>query len=706
MYVQVNAGALAYAGDGRAWRRGHRAEVGKRTPVRRPACIRAPSCHDVARVSVPKIRVEHRESLAFALSEAAELEHGLLCCYLYTAYSIGPRCERRYRPEQAAAIARWRAEITDIARDEMIHLALVSNLLNAIGAAPHFMRPNFPVASGYHPAGIVVSLAPFCLSTIQHFVYLERPEDVSEREGDGFARRSYLRIGHAGRLVPSGQDYTTQGDLYRWIRDGFAHLIESHGEAQVLCGDPRLQVTSAQLGLPGITAVTDLASAQRALDTIVTQGEGAPRCPGRSHFSRFSAIRNELQAVLAADPAFAPAAGVAYNPVMRQPANPDGLVWIDAEPAASVVDVANAIYAFTLRALGVLYSPVALADEPRALALEAVKTGMRGLTPIGELLTELPAQRSDPALRAGVSFAMSRSLHPLPEPRAALRTLCEAIAAVAGGIRSHVAPLDAGLLVTAERFEDLAHRLERAAERAAAVGVAVPAAEPAAPARKPPVASTPAGASTGIEEARGEHLVLRFEARRCIHARHCVLGAPQVFLANVSGPWLYPDEMPVEGLVHIARSCPSGAITYQRLDGGGDEPVPEVNELRLRENGPYAVRADVELAGRGPMLRATLCRCGASSNKPFCDGSHNAAKFVATGEPASRESTPLAHRGGRLEIRPEPDGPLAVTGSLEICAGTGRTVDRVGSARLCRCGGSSTKPFCDGTHAKIGFRAP
>ena len=199
--------------------------------------------------------------------------------------------------------------------------------------------------------------------------------------------------------------------------------------------------------------------------------------------------------------------------------------------------------------------------------------------------------------------------------------------------------------------------------------------------------------------------MLRFEARRCIHARHCVLGAPRVFLANVQGPWLYPDEMDAEGLVHIARSCPSGAITYQRLDGGPDEPVPEVNELRLRENGPYAIRADAELVGHGRLLRATLCRCGASQNKPFCDGSHNAARFTASGEPASRASAPLAQRGGRLEIRPEPDGPLVVTGSIEICTGTGRTIDRTTQARLCRCGGSADKPFCDGSHARIGFRS-
>ncbi|HEY0990851.1 MAG TPA: ferritin-like protein, partial [Kofleriaceae bacterium] len=322
-------------------------------------------------MSESTIRAEHRESLAYALSEAAELEHGLMCCYLYAAFSIGRRCEQRHPPHQAAAIARWRAEITDIARDEMVHLALVSNLLNAIGAAPHLLRPNFPVAAGAHPAGIVVSLAPFSLATIQHFVFLERPEDVIEREGSGFSHREYARIGHRGRLVPSGQDYETLGDLYRWIRDGFAHLVEVLGPARVFVGDPRLQLSSSLLGLPDIIEVVDLTSAQRAIDTIVTQGEGAPSCPGHSHYSRFSAIRRELEEVLAGDPAFAPAARVARNPVMRAPPVADGLVWVDDEPAASVLDVGNAIYAFTLRSLGVLCSPVALVGDARALAVEA-----------------------------------------------------------------------------------------------------------------------------------------------------------------------------------------------------------------------------------------------------------------------------------------------------------------------------------------------
>jgi CDGSH-type Zn-finger protein len=61
-------------------------------------------------------------------------------------------------------------------------------------------------------------------------------------------------------------------------------------------------------------------------------------------------------------------------------------------------------------------------------------------------------------------------------------------------------------------------------------------------------------------------------------------------------------------------------------------------------------------------------------------------------------------RGGTLHITPLADGPLQVMGNLEICSGTGRTVLRTENARLCRCGGSGSKPLCDGTHARIGFR--
>ena len=207
------------------------------------------------------------------------------------------------------------------------------------------------------------------------------------------------------------------------------------------------------------------------------------------------------------------------------------------------------------------------------------------------------------------------------------------------------------------------------------------------------------------EEVRGKHLLLKFEGKKCIHSRHCVLSRPDVFVPNVQGEWIHPDAATPEEIAALALTCPSGAITYDRLDGGPDESAPLVNVARVRENGPIAVHAEMTIKGQGKVFRATLCRCGASKNKPFCDGSHTAAGFTATGEPATAESTPLASRAGELTITPAPNGPLLIEGSLEICTGTGHTINRVQKAALCRCGHSKNKPYCDGTHRAVGFEA-
>ena len=225
---------------------------------------------------------------------------------------------------------------------------------------------------------------------------------------------------------------------------------------------------------------------------------------------------------------------------------------------------------------------------------------------------------------------------------------------------------------------------------------------PAAP-TAPAVSTAPVPAP--VEVVRGAKLTIRFEAQRCIHSRHCVLDAPSVFKANTPGVWIYPDTVPVETLVGVAHTCPSGAIHYERHDGGPAEAAPPVNQLRIRENGPYALHAPLSIAGRDDGFRATLCRCGRSLNKPWCDGSHVAAAFSASGEPPSGAVAPLAVRDGPLALRPLKNGPLQVEGNLEICAGTGRTVARITEARLCRCGQSRNKPFCDLSHVAAGFEA-
>jgi CDGSH-type Zn-finger protein/uncharacterized Fe-S cluster protein YjdI len=201
----------------------------------------------------------------------------------------------------------------------------------------------------------------------------------------------------------------------------------------------------------------------------------------------------------------------------------------------------------------------------------------------------------------------------------------------------------------------------------------------------------------------GKEISITFDGSRCIHARRCVLGLPNVFQANVPGPWINPDNASAEEITALAHTCPSGAITYQRHDEGDAEQAPAVNTIRVWENGPCEAHAEIELEDDSAGFRVTLCRCGASNSKPYCDGSHHEIDFTATGEPETLASEALEIRNGPLAISPLTDGPLLLDGNMEIISGTGRTVTRTQKTALCRCGASKNKPFCDGTHKEIGF---
>src|SRR5437762_12978392 len=105
--------------------------------------------------------IEHREALIYMLCEAAELEHGIMCQYLYAAFSLKQSPDEGLTSEEAEAANRWRKHISHIATQEMLHLSLVQNLLSAIGAAPHLSRPNFPQPASHYPAGVTLALLPF-----------------------------------------------------------------------------------------------------------------------------------------------------------------------------------------------------------------------------------------------------------------------------------------------------------------------------------------------------------------------------------------------------------------------------------------------------------------------------------------------------------------------------------------------------------------
>lgn len=647
-----------------------------------------------------------REGVLHALYEAAELEHNLMCTYLYAAFSLRAGVEEGLSVAEAEAVARWRRIILCVAVEEMGHLSAVWNITAALGGAPRFGRGNFPLDTGALPASVVVRLAPFSEQVLQHFIFLERPDGSSEPDGEGFAPEFVFRRElRRQRLTPMGLDYDTVGAFYQRLGDCLGQLVQRLGEAHTFCGDPALQLSPAEVNLSGARPVICAKTALAAFTAIVEQGEGARADALESHFRKFISIREELAALKKANPAFEAAFPAAVNPVQRPPVRAGARVWIEDEEAAATVDLANAGYVLMLRLMAYTYVVPRPAPE-KALALDLALELMRAVTLYGERAARLPAGSSNPGCNAGMSFVALRDSAALPRGAAARRFFVERFQEMADAADALHAPGDARTEKAARMLKALAERAARgfaAADQAAAVA-AVPATPLSAPATA--LVAPPAPVSkNGIDEIEGRDLTLIYEGKRCIHARFCVTWGPKVFLANVQGPWIHPDAMNTDALVEIAHACPSGAIRYRRKDGQPDEVAPPVNLLAVREAGPYAVRAELSINGEAVPFRATLCRCGASQNKPWCDGSHHEVKFDASGEPATGAADMLPVRNGPLEITPETDGPLQLRGNLEITSGTGRVVARVVQTRLCRCGGSASKPYCDGTHARIGFRS-
>jgi uncharacterized Fe-S cluster protein YjdI/CDGSH-type Zn-finger protein len=152
---------------------------------------------------------------------------------------------------------------------------------------------------------------------------------------------------------------------------------------------------------------------------------------------------------------------------------------------------------------------------------------------------------------------------------------------------------------------------------------------------------------------RGKNVEVSFDFDVCIHVGACLAGLPGVFELH-RRPWIDPDNAAPDAVARVVESCPSGALQYRRLDGSADENPPSPTQITPLRNGPLLVHGPVEVThGDGTIEafpRATLCRCGLSKNKPFCDNSHLAADFTAAGGRIHIPPTPL---------RPHVDQPIS-----------------------------------------------
>jgi CDGSH-type Zn-finger protein/uncharacterized Fe-S cluster protein YjdI len=214
--------------------------------------------------------------------------------------------------------------------------------------------------------------------------------------------------------------------------------------------------------------------------------------------------------------------------------------------------------------------------------------------------------------------------------------------------------------------------------------------------------------ATKTLEYAGDKITVRYEVKRCIHAEECVHGLPAVFDPQ-GRPWVQPNGATVDEVAEIVMRCPTGALHFERKDGGAIESVPDENVIRVSPNGPLYVHGDLQItAPDGNVIlqdtRVALCRCGASKNKPFCDNTHLQIAFQDTAmtPPASPEEITMNEK--QLRITPTSNGSLRFDGVLEIHNAANEIIFYGEEAYLCRCGGSKNKPFCDGSHSKIGFR--
>jgi Ferritin-like len=385
-------------------------------------------------VTEPPLRVERREELLWLLTQACELEHGLMCEYLFAQFSLKNRPEDGLSAEQSAKVAAWETALVAVIKQEMLHLALATNLLTALGAAPHLHRPNFPILSRWYPPGVQIALVPFGERALRHFLYLERPEGMDLDDAEGFAaigQAAPLTGGDPLMAVP--EDYQTVGHLYRGIEQGLERLVERHGEAGVFIGPPEAQATTEVFEWPELTAVTDLASAKAAIELIVEQGEGARGDWRDAHFGTFVAMLQDYLNAREADPGFDPARPVEPAYVRRPPDVAADTVTITDPLTAQVADLFNALYETTLQALSRYFVHSGeTADQVTTLATTAKHLMNWVMRPLGGLFTTLPVGPDRPGVLAGPAFEIVQpSFYLLPHRLAAWRILAERLADLA-----------------------------------------------------------------------------------------------------------------------------------------------------------------------------------------------------------------------------------------------------------------------------------
>jgi Ferritin-like len=356
-----------------------------------------------------EIHLEHREALIYTLGKAAELEHLVMCQYLYAAFSLKETEAEGVPADLLPTVKRWKKELLEIGAQEMLHLALVQNLLAAVGAAPRLARPNLPLPPRAYPAGVQIALVPFGEAALRHFAYLERPEGMHMDDAEEFAaleKAVELPRLEEDEIGPRLQEFSTIGHLYRSIQAGIAGLAETLGEDRLFIGPPKAQATEEHFRWEELVAVHDVASAHAAIETIVEQGEGARGDWKDAHFGRLIRMLDEFMELSAANPDFEPTRPVLLAHV-REPASGADVVLIEDPFTARLADLLNATYEVVLQLLSRYFANAGETPaQLEVLADVAVTLMFSAIKPLGGIVARLQIGPAYPGRTAGPALEL------------------------------------------------------------------------------------------------------------------------------------------------------------------------------------------------------------------------------------------------------------------------------------------------------------
>ena len=644
--------------------------------------------------------IEHREALIYMLCEAAELEHGIMCQYLFAAFSLKQRENEGLTGGELAAVNRWRKTISHVATEEMLHLALVHNLLSAIGAAPHFGRPNLPAPAHHYPAGVNLRLVSFGEQALQHFIFLERPEGMEYEGAEGLDMPAHEAVPLMAErdIVPQPQDFATVGHLYRSIERGLAHLSEKFGEQNLFVGPPRAQAIVENFTWPELVTVTDLASAQRAIDTILEQGEGARGHWEHAHFGQFVQILDEYRAMLAANPDFDPVRPVMFA-TARRTEHDDTVPRIGERVTSRVGDLFNVSYEILLQIFERYFAHTEETEEQLGTLADATLALMlRVLKPLGNLITTLPVGPEHPGMNAGPSFELFYENDYLMPHRDAAWALLEERVREAANFCGLIQEIGSGtvaqeLEAVRGALNDVADSLAaRFSEWGATSRFALPVVEVPASNRGSPVGLSKRVASlaravsaAGAPARNSKPLLSLFGAAQGVLDQ---AGDDQTG-ARVVESVLRPLAEAITGRRRRART------TTLRGDGSAGSYASGFDEAVWQ----LAQDATLTLAAwRGDRKQETLLMETTAALQDLA---------IRSAPPESRDGRIATlrrlHADHAEEVRCAHDGPYLVTNAERVSDWLGQEISVAPQVAFCRCGESGIKPVCDGACATNGF---